>query len=89
LIAATYKEDYEWFGFAAHQISAPSASFVLDPLQQALLLNLRQTTERLQILSRAAFNRVGFRYGLAQMRKSLWIRITNPKAKGDTRLLQW
>ena len=89
LIAATYKEDYEWFGFTAHQINAPTASFVLDPLQQALLLNLRQTTERLQILSRAAFNRVGFRYGLAQMRKSLWIRITNPKAKGDTRLLQW
>jgi molybdopterin adenylyltransferase len=59
LIAATYKEDYEWFGFAPHQITAPTASFVLDALQQALLLNLRQTTERLQILSRAAFNRGG------------------------------
>jgi hypothetical protein len=89
LIADTYHEDYEWFGFERHNFTAPSASLVLNPIQQALLNNLRETTERLTILSRAAFNRVGFRYGLSQIRKSLWIRITNPKGKGDTRLLQW
>jgi hypothetical protein len=89
LLAEAYREDYEWFGFPEHTISSSNTSFVLDPLQQALLVNLRQTTERLQVLSRAAFNRVGFRYGLTQIRKSIWIRITNPKAKGDTRLLQW
>ena len=58
-------------------------------VQQALITNLRETTERLKIVSRSAFHRVGFRYGLSQMRKSLWIRITNPRGKGDTRLLQW
>jgi hypothetical protein len=89
LIADTYHEDYEWFGFERHNFTAPSTSLVLNPIQQALLNNLRETTERLTILSRAAFNRVGFRYGLSQIRKSLWIRITNPKGKGDTRLLQW
>jgi hypothetical protein len=89
LIADTYHEDYEWFEFERHNFTAPTTSLVLNPIQQALLNNLRETTERLTILSRAAFNRVGFRYGLSQIRKSLWIRITNPKGKGDTRLLQW
>ena len=89
LIANTYHEDYEWFGFERHNFTATSTSLVLNPIQQALLNNLRETTERLTILSRAAFNRVGFRYGLSQIRKSLWIRITDPKGKGDTRLLQW
>ena len=89
LIADTYQEDYEWFGFERHNFTAPSTSLVLNPIQQALLNNLRETTERLTIVSRAAFHRVGFRYGLSQIRKSLWIRITNPKGKGDTRLLQW
>jgi hypothetical protein len=89
LIADTYHEDYEWFGFERHNFTAPTTSLVFNPIQQALLNNLRETTERLTIVSRAAFHRVGFRYGLSQMRKSLWIRITNPKGKGDTRLLQW
>ena len=89
LIADTYHEDYEWFGFERHNFTAPTTSLVFNPIQQALLNNLRETTERLTIVSRAAFNRVGFRYGLSQIRKSLWIRITNPKGKGDTRLLQW
>jgi hypothetical protein len=89
LIASTYHEDYEWFGFERHSFTAASTSLVLNPIQQALLNNLRETTERLSILSRAAFHRVGFRYGLSQIRKSLWIRVTDPKRKGDTRLLQW
>lgn len=89
LVAETYAEDYRWFDFAPHTFTAASSSLVLDPLQQALITNLRETTERLKIVSRSAFHRVGFRYGLKQMRKSLWIRITNPRGKGDTRLLQW
>jgi len=89
LIAGTYHEDYEWFGFERHNFTAASTSLVLNPIQQALLNNLRETTERLSILSRAAFQRVGFRYGLSQMRKSLWAHITNPRGKGDSHLLQW
>jgi hypothetical protein len=88
-MAGIYAEDYRWFDFEPHQFTAASVSLPLDPLQAALLRNLRETTERLTYISRSAFSRVGFRYGLSQLRKSLWIRITNPKAKGDTRLLQW
>lgn len=89
IMANIYAEDYRWFDFEPHQFTAPTVSLPLDPLQEALLRNLRETTERLTYISRSAFSRVGFRYGLSQLRKSLWIRITNPKAKGDTRLLQW
>ena len=89
IMAGIYAEDYRWFDFEPHQFTAASVSLPLDPLQAALLRNLRETTERLTYISRSAFSRVGFRYGLSQLRKSLWIRITNPKAKGDTRLLQW
>ena len=89
LIADTYHEDYEWFGFERHNFTALSTSLVFNPLQQALLTNLRQMSERLTILSDAASNRVGFRYGLSQMRKSLWMHITNPRGKSDSHLLQW
>lgn len=88
-VSGIYAEDYRWFDFEPHQYSQPTVTLVLDPLQTALLHNLRETTERLTYMSRSAFGRVGFRYGLSQLRKSIWIRITNPKAKGDTRLLQW
>lgn len=89
IIANIYAEDFRWFDFEPHQFTKLTVSLPLDPLQTALLRNLRETTERLTYISRSAFGRVGFRYGLSQLRKSLWIRITNPKAKGDTRLLQW
>ena len=89
IVSGIYSEDYRWFDFEPHQITVHSVALPLDALQTAMLRNLRETTERLTYMSRAAFARVGFRYGLSQVRKSLWIRITNPKAKGDTRLLQW
>jgi hypothetical protein len=89
LIADTYHEDYEWFGFERHNFTAASTSLVFNPLQQALLDNLRQMTERLTILWNAASHRVGFRHGLSQIRKSLWMHITDPRGKGDKHLLQW
>ena len=89
LIEQTYHEDYEWFHFERHNYAASTASFVLDPLQQAFLTNLRQTTERLQTLSNAAFTRVGFRYGMRQVLRSLQLRLTRPSRRHDPKLLQW
>jgi len=89
LIEQTYHEDYEWFHFERHNYAASTASFVLDPLQQAFLLNLRQTTDRLQTLSNAALTRDGFRYGLRQVLRSLKLRFTRPSRRHDVKLLQW
>lgn len=89
LIEQTYHEDYEWFHFERHNYAASTASFVLDPLHQAFLLNLRQTTDRLQTLSNAALIRVGFRYGLRQVLRSLKLRFTRPSRRHDVKLLQW
>ena len=89
LIEQTYHEDYEWFHFERHNYAASTATFVLDPLQQAFLTNLRQTTERLQTLSNAAFTRVGFRYGMKQVLRSLKLRLTRPSRRHDPKLLQW
>lgn len=89
LIEQTYHEDFEWFHFARHNYSNSTASLVLDPLQQAFLTNLRDTTRRVQVLSNAAFKRVGLRYGARQVRKSLWLRFTRPSKRHDPKLLQW
>ena len=89
LIEQTYHEDYEWFHFERHKYAASKATFELDPLQQAFLMNLRQTTERLQTLSNAAFTRVGFRYGMKQVLRSLKLRVTRPSRRHDPKLLQW
>lgn len=88
LIAATYAEDYRWFRFDPHTHTNERASLVLDPLQQALLDNLRGTTERLRHVSRAAYDRVGIRYGLSQIGRSIAIRLTRPGSRRDRRLLQ-
>ena len=89
LLEQTYHEDYEWFHFERHNYAASTATFVLDPLQQSFLLNLRQTTERLTKLSNAAFMRVGFRYGMKQVLRSLKLRVTRPSRRHDPKLLQW
>jgi hypothetical protein len=88
LMEQTYREDYEWFHFSRHNYSSNTASLVLDPLQQALLTNLRDATKRVEVLSHAAFRRVGLRYGLRQVRKSLWLRLTRPSKRHDLNLLQ-
>jgi len=84
IVSGIYVEDYRWFDFEPHQFTAQNVMLPLDALQTALLRDLRKTTERFNHMSRSAFGRVGFRYGLSQVRKSLWIRLT--KAKGDTRV---
>ena len=89
LMEQTYREDFEWFHFPRHNYSTSTASLVLDPLQQAFLFNLRDTTKRVQVLSHAAYRRVGLRYGLRQVRKSLWLRFTRPSKRHDPKLLQW
>jgi hypothetical protein len=89
LMEQTYREDFEWFDFARHSYTNTQSSLVLDPLQQAFLSNLRDTTKRVQTLSNAAFQRVGFRYGVRQVRKSLWLRLTRPSKRHDPKLLQW
>jgi hypothetical protein len=89
LIEQAYHEDFAWFHFPRHSYSNTQSSFVLDPLQQAFLSNLRDTTLRVQTLSNAAFQRVGFRYGARQVRKSLWLRLTRPSKRHDPKLLQW
>jgi hypothetical protein len=89
LVEQAYREDFEWFDFARHSYTNTQSSLVLDPLQQAFLSNLRDTTKRVQTLSNAAFQRVGFRYGVRQVRKSLWLRLTRPSKRHDPKLLQW
>jgi hypothetical protein len=89
LATEIYARDYEWYGFTPHSFSATTPQLVLDPLQQALLGNLRDTTERLIFLSRAAFARVGFRYGVTQIFKSTKYRLRYGRRTDEQKLLQW
>lgn len=89
LATEIYARDYEWYGFTPHAFGDTSPSLVLDPMQQALLMNLRDTTERLIYLSRSAFKRVGFRYGLGQIGKSMKLRLRYGTKKYERKLLQW
>ena len=89
LITEVYQRDFEWYGFEHKDYPASIPPFVLDPLQQSLLNNLRETTERLSAISTSAFSRVGFRYGLGQMAKSIGFRLKFKGRKYDQKLLQW
>lgn len=89
LVAEVYQRDFEWYGFAKKDYPTSIPPFVLDPLQQNLLNNLRETTERLSAISTSAFSRVGFRYGVGQMVKSLRFKLKFKGKKYDRKLLQW
>jgi len=89
LIARVYQRDYEWYGFERKEFPASIPPLVLDPLQHSLLVNLRDTTERMVMISRSAFTRVGFRYGLSQVVKSIGFRLRFRGRKYDRKLLQW
>jgi hypothetical protein len=89
LATEIYERDYEWYGFTPHAFAAATPHLVLDALQQALLGNLRDTTERLIFLSRAAFGRVGFRYGMSQIFKSTKYRLRYGRRTDEQKLLQW
>ena len=89
LVTEVYQRDFEWYGFAKKDYPTSIPPLVLDPLQQSLLNNLRETTERLSAISTSAFSRVGFRYGLRQMLKSMGFRFKFKGKKYDRKLLQW
>jgi hypothetical protein len=89
VIEGVYERDYAWLAFERHDHPERVPALVLDPLQQALLRDLRAATERISALSTAAFGRVGFRYGVGQMLKSVWWRLSPRRRRLDPRLAQW
>jgi hypothetical protein len=89
VIAEVYERDYAWFSFERHAHPGRVVPFVLDPLQQSMLRDLRAANERISALSTAAFGRVGFRYGAGQMLKSVLWRLSPRRRRLDPRLAQW
>ena len=89
LISEVYQRDFEWYGFEHKSFPQAIPALVLDPLQNSLLLNLRETTERLSAISTSAFSRVGFRYGFKQILKSVGFRLKFKGKHYDPKLLQW
>jgi len=89
LVTEVYARDFEWYGFEKKTYPESTTPLVLDQLQQSLLNNLRETTERLSIVSTSAFSRVGFRYGLIQILKSIGFRLRFKGKNYDRKLLQW
>lgn len=89
MISEVYRRDYEWYGFEQKHFPQSVPPLVLDPMQQSLLTNLRDTTERMMFISRSAFQRIGFRYGLAQVVKSIGFRLRFRGRNYDRKLLQW
>lgn len=89
VIEEVYERDYAWFSFERHPHPERVESFVLDPLQQSMLRDLRAANERISALSTAAFGRVGFRYGAGQMVKSVLWRVSPRRRRLDPRLAQW
>ena len=89
LVTEVYQQDFEWYGFEKKSYPESIPPFVFDPLQQNLLNNLRETTERLSAISTSAFSRVGFRYGFKQIVKSVVFRLKFKGKNYDPKLLQW
>ena len=88
-LMAVYHMDYEAFGFERKSYPATVEPHLLSVRETQLVHLLRQAVERLQGISEAAQMRVGLRYGVRQIRKSLLRYATFGRAFNNRRTVHW
>jgi hypothetical protein len=88
-LMAVYHMDYDAFGFERKSYPAEVAPHLLSPTETQLVHLLRNSVERLQGISVAAQMRIGIRYGLRQIRKSLMRRLTFGRMYNNRRKIYW
>lgn len=88
-IMQVYKSDYDMFDFEITQYETNLTPRVLSSTETAAVRVIRDAMESISAVSKAARKRVGFRYGLRQIKKSIKRRLKGDKSYGDLKTAYW
>jgi len=88
-IAQVYSRDYEVFDFDRPQYETNLSPRILNATETAAVRVIREAMESINAVSRAARKRVGVRYALRQIKKSVRRRLKGDKSYGDLKTAYW
>jgi hypothetical protein len=88
-IMQVYRSDYDTFDFDAPKYETQLTPRILTPTETAAVRVIREAVDSINAVSKAARKRVGFRYGLRQMKKSIKRRLKGDKSYGDLKTAYW
>ena len=86
---AVYASDYDTFGFERRQFPATVEPYVLSASETQLVTLVRQSVERVTSVSRAAQSRMSARYGVRQIRKAFFRKISFGRMYNTPRGIHW
>ena len=88
-LMATYFMDYEAFGFERRQFPATVEPYLLSASETQLVTLVRQSVERVTSVSRAAQRKMSARYGVRQVRKAFFRKISFGRMYNTPRGIHW
>jgi hypothetical protein len=88
-IVQVYKSDYDMFEFDTPKYEVDLVPRILSSTETAAVRVIRDAMESISAVSKAGRKRVGFRYGLRQIKKSIKRRLKGDKSYGDLKTAYW
>lgn len=88
-IQTVYQSDYQTFAFDEPQFETQLPPRILTSTETAAIRVIRDAMDSVLAVSKAARKRVGFRYGLRQIKKSIGRRLRGDKSYGDLKTAYW
>jgi hypothetical protein len=88
-LMAVYASDYDTFGFERRQFPSTVEPYVLSASETQLVTLVRQSVERVTSVSRAAQSRMSARYGVRQIRKAFFRKISFGRMYNTPRGIHW
>ena len=88
-LMAVYASDYDTFGFERRQFPSTVEPYVLSASETQLVTLVRQSVERVTSVSRAAQRKMSARYGVRQVRKAFFRKISFGRMYNTPRGIHW
>ena len=88
-LMVVYASDYDTFGFERRQFPATVEPYMLSASETQLVTLVRQSVERVTSVSRAAQRKMSARYGVRQVRKAFFRKISFGRMYNTPRGIHW
>jgi len=88
-LMAVYQSDYDTFDFERRQFATAIEPYILSASETQLVILVRQSVERVTSVSRAAQAKMSARYGIRQIRKAFFRKVSFGRMHNTPRGIHW
>ncbi len=88
-LMAVYQSDYDTFGFERREFATDVEPYILSASETQLVTLVRQSVERVTSVSRAAQSKMSARYGIRQIRKAFFRKVSFGHMHNTPRGIHW